>query len=87
MVAGVASKLFGSEIAESNVIGETLERITAPAATADSVTPHLGEAIDAGVLQDLSDAALRDHPLAVWWRRDSVSRSPRSTSGGSGRSP
>ena len=66
VVAGVTSKLFGSEIAESNVIGETLERITVSKATADSVRPHLGEAIDAGVPPDISDAAFREHPLAVW---------------------
>ena len=66
MVAGVVSKLFASRIAESNVIAETLERITASNATADSVRPQLGEAIDEGVPPDISDAALREHPLAVW---------------------
>ena len=66
VVAGVASKLFGVPIAESNVIAETLRRITVSAATADSVKPHLGTAIDAGVAPDISDAALREHPLAVW---------------------
>ena len=65
-VARVVSKLFGIRIAESNVIAETLERITDPAATADSVQPRLGAAIDAGVPPDVSDAALREHPLAVW---------------------
>ena len=49
VVAGVVSKLFGSRIAENNVITETLERITVSNATADSVRPHLGRAIDAGV--------------------------------------
>ena len=68
VVADVASKLFGSGIAESNVIAETLERITVSTATADSVRPRLGEAVDAGVPvpPHLSDAALREHPLAVW---------------------
>ena len=66
VVADVASKLFGHPIAESNVIAETLERITDPTATADSVRPCLGEAIDAGAPRDISDAALREHPLAVW---------------------
>ena len=66
VVARVVSKLFGSSIAESNVIGETLERITDSAATADSVRADLGMAIDAGIPQDISDAALREHPLAVW---------------------
>ena len=66
VVAGVASTLFGNEIAESNVITETLERITDSTATADSVRPSLGEAIDSGTPRDISDAALREHPLAVW---------------------
>ena len=66
VVAGVASKLFGVPIAESNVIAETLERTTDSTATADSVRPELGGAIDAGVPHDISDAALREHPLAVW---------------------
>ena len=66
VVAGVASKLFGVPIAESNIIAETLERITDSTATADSVRPDLGTAIDDGVLPDISDAALREHPLAVW---------------------
>ncbi|MBI4871065.1 MAG: hypothetical protein HY814_05820 [Candidatus Riflebacteria bacterium] len=66
VVAAVASKLFATQIAESIVIVETLERITASTATADSVRPHLGKAIDAGLRADLSDPALREHPLAVW---------------------
>src|SRR5262249_35565125 len=49
VVARVTSKLFSTPIAESNVIVETLERITDPAATAESVRPLLGKAIDAGV--------------------------------------
>ena len=66
VVAGVASKLFGSRISESNVIAETLERITDPTATAESVRSCLGKAIDGGVPRNISDAALREHPLAVW---------------------
>ena len=66
VVAGVASKLFGTQIAENNVITETLERITDSTATADSVGPCLGEAIDSGIPSRISNAALREHPLAVW---------------------
>ena len=66
VVAGVASKLFGSQIEESNIIAETLERITVSTATADSVRPDLGKAIDAGVPPHISDAGLRENPLAVW---------------------
>ena len=66
IVSGVASKLFGTTIAQSNVITETLERITDSTATADSIAPRLGPAIDAGVQLDIPDSALREHPLAVW---------------------
>jgi len=66
VVAGVASKLFATPIAESNVIVETLERITLSTATAESVKPTLGKAIDAGIPPQITDAALREHPLAVW---------------------
>jgi superfamily II DNA/RNA helicase len=66
VVARVVSKLFATHIAESNVVVETLERITAPNETADSVRPLLGRAIDGGIPQDISDAALRAHPLTVW---------------------
>ena len=66
VVAGVASKLFAVPIPDSNVIVETLERITDPAVDADSVRTVLGAAIDTGIAADLSDAALREHPLAVW---------------------
>ena len=66
VVARVASKLFAVPVPDSNVIVETLERITDPAKDADSVRPNLGAAIDAGVAPDLSDASLREHPLAVW---------------------
>ena len=66
VVADVASKLFGCRIAESNVVTETLERITDSAATAESVSGSLGDAIDAGIPPHISDAALREHSLAVW---------------------
>ena len=37
------------------------------AATADSIKPYLGKAIDAGAIDSTaSDEALREHPLAVW---------------------
>jgi hypothetical protein len=66
VVAKVASKLFAASIPESNVVVETLERITSPAATAESVRPKLGAAIDSGIPADITDATLRGHPLAVW---------------------
>lgn len=65
VVAGVASKLFSTNIKPENVIGEALERVTEPIADA-KVLASLGAAIDAGVPADVADAALRSHPLAIW---------------------
>lgn len=65
-VATVASRLFATPIATSNVIGETLERVTNPALKRETVRAALGPAIDAGISANLSDAALREHPLAIW---------------------
>lgn len=66
VVAGVASKLFAVPIPESNVIVETLERITDPTANVTSVRNLLGPAIDNGIRADISDRELSIHPLAVW---------------------
>jgi hypothetical protein len=66
VVARVASKLFSIEIPESNVIVETLERVTDSAQSATSVRKDLGPAIDAGLPSKISDAALRTHPLTIW---------------------
>jgi hypothetical protein len=66
VVASVASKLFSIEIPDSNVIVETLERVTDSAANATSVRSALGRAIDAGLKPSIGDAELRKHPLAIW---------------------
>jgi superfamily II DNA/RNA helicase len=66
VVARVASKLFAASIPESNVIVETLERITDPSASSDSVTPALGAAIDAGIPRAITNAELSKHPLSIW---------------------
>lgn len=66
LVASVASKLFASQVSDANVITETLERVTDPHLTRESVRPKLGAAVDAGVDEKITDAALRAHPLAVW---------------------
>jgi hypothetical protein len=66
VVARVASKLFSVPIPESNIIVETLERITDPASSATSVVPALGAAIDAGIPPTISNAQLAVHPLTVW---------------------
>ncbi len=66
VVAGVASKLFAVKIPESNVVVETLERVTDPDQTATSVRTSLGAAVDRGIASDVTDEALRVHPLAIW---------------------
>lgn len=66
MVAKVASKLFSVTIPESNVIVETLERITDPSASAVSVAHLLGSAIDAGISSTITNTELAVHPLSVW---------------------
>jgi superfamily II DNA/RNA helicase len=66
LVAGVASKLFAAPIPESNVIVETLERVTDSNASAESVLAALGPAIDAGIGPNISDGVLHVHPLAIW---------------------
>ena len=65
IVAGVASKLFSIDIPDSNVIVETLERVTD--AEGDKVLPtQLGQAIDGGTSSHISDEDLRKHPLSRW---------------------
>ena len=66
VVARVASKLFAVAIPESNIIVETLERITDPTASASSVSGALGPAIDRGIAPTITDAELAAHPLSVW---------------------
>jgi ATP-dependent helicase YprA (DUF1998 family) len=66
VVARVASKLFSIEIPESNVVVETLERVTDARVNATSVRRALGPAIDAGIPSSITDAELRAHPVAVW---------------------
>jgi superfamily II DNA/RNA helicase len=66
VVARVASKLFSAPIPESNVIVETLERITDPSASSESVVPSLGGAIDAGLPPTITNTELSTHPLAIW---------------------
>ena len=66
VVAGVASKLFATHVDPSNVIIEELERVTDAKKTAESVKKVLGAAIDAAIPNNITDAALRAHPLAIW---------------------
>jgi hypothetical protein len=65
VVAKVASKLFADAIPDSNVVVETLQRVTDPRLDADLPT-RLAASIDAPLSPAVSDADLRAHPLAVW---------------------
>jgi ATP-dependent helicase YprA (DUF1998 family) len=66
IVARVASKLFSIGIPESNVITETIERITDITRTHESVKAQLGPSIDAGIPRNISNVDLAKHPLAIW---------------------
>jgi len=66
VVAGVASKLFSTTVDPSHVIIEELERVTDKSKRAESVKSALGPAIDAGLPSNITDEALRNHPLAIW---------------------
>jgi hypothetical protein len=64
VVARVASKLFSIDIPESNVIVETLDRVT-DSEQDKRLRTTLGPSIDAGLPQNVTDADLSVHPLAV----------------------
>ncbi len=66
VVSRVASRLFATNIPESNVIVETLERVTDASQESRSVRPKLAAAIDQGVGANMSDAEFAAHPLAMW---------------------
>lgn len=66
LVAGVASKLFSVPIPHSNVVGETLERATAAREDQPDFKKTLAAALAAPIDQHLTDAQLREHPLAIW---------------------
>ena len=66
VVAGVASKLFSTTVDPSHVIIEELERVTDKSKRAESVRSALGPAIDAGLPSNITDDALKHHPLAIW---------------------
>ena len=65
-VASVASELFGTPVSAASVIDESLERRTDPELSLDDVRPRLADAIHAGVPENITDAQLKRHPLAVW---------------------
>ncbi len=65
-VATVASKLFGQAIPPSNVIGETLERITNRHESLESIRPLLPQAVGRTEFSWPSTDAFSKDPLAIW---------------------
>jgi len=66
VVADVASKLFGTNISEHDVIGETLERVTNPLKDVNAIRPELPAAITREQDTWADFNAFRDDPLAIW---------------------
>ena len=66
MVAEVASKLFGTQISEQDVIGETLERVTNPLKEVNAIRAELPAAItrEQDIWADFD--AFRNDPLSIW---------------------
>ena len=64
VVAGVASKLFGTKVAASNVITETLQRVTIGESTPS--VEALKSVLQAKIPAQANFEDLRAHPLAVW---------------------
>ena len=65
-VSGFASRLFGTQIGPDAVIVETLQRTTKAAMPNSASNLALATAIDDSISGVLTDAALREHPLAAW---------------------
>lgn len=66
VIAKVASKLFGTNIDENDVITETLERVTDPAKNLADVRPYLQAAIQSKQFQWTDYESFRQDPLAIW---------------------
>jgi len=66
IVARVASRLFSIYVPESNVIVETLKRVTDPLLDHIKVKPQLAATVDSEIPVTITDEELRGHPLAIW---------------------
>lgn len=66
VVAEVASKLFGTQISEHDVIGETLERITNPLKDVNAIRAELPAAISRKQDTWADFDAFRNDPLSIW---------------------
>jgi hypothetical protein len=64
VVAGIASRLFGSPVKPTNIITETLERVTPEATKTDPAT--LSDAVRDPLQGEITYEDLRCHPLAAW---------------------
>jgi hypothetical protein len=65
-VSEVASKLFGTTVAETDVIDETLERATDPSIGLEAVKPLLAKRVCDAISSWPDLEAFRHDPLAVW---------------------
>jgi len=65
-VASVASKLFGANIEETDVVDETLQRATDPALGLDTIKPDLSARLSVPSESWPDSDAFRRDPLAVW---------------------
>lgn len=65
-VAEVASKLFGTVIGTDSVIDESLQRATNPELTVNAIKNTLADAVNGAIPEKISDAELKNHPLAIW---------------------
>lgn len=66
VVAGVASRLFGTSIPDRNIITETLRRTTPEQETLTTVASRLGASVRAGVPARTDFNTLAAHPVSVW---------------------
>lgn len=66
VVADVATKLFGAKISEHDVIGETLERVTTPSKSVDSIRALLKSEIKKSCFSWKTFEEFKDSPLAIW---------------------
>jgi Lhr-like helicase len=65
-VASVASRLFGTQITENDIIGETLDRVTDPSKDVKAVKPFLAAALARPEFEWVSYAEFKSDPLAIW---------------------
>ncbi len=65
-VSEVASRLFGVQIGLDAVIDESLRRATSDSLTLANVIPKLTEVLTNDLPEQLTNAELFTHPLAVW---------------------